>query len=87
MRSPSLNEATALWMVMPRWRSRARVSVCVVPPIDAAKGGDDARLEEDAFGEVVLPASTCAKIPRLSVAKSRILHVDRSGRHEKAAHR
>ena len=76
-------------MVMPRARSRARESVWVLPRstlptwsmIPAAKSSRSVRL--------VLPASTCARIPRLSeVTSSHVLDVGGRGRdeHEKLPH-
>src|SRR5436189_3503043 len=68
LRSFRWNETTADLIVIPRARSNSNVSVCVVPlstlPIDemtpVSKRIRSVRL--------VLPASTCAKIPILTIA-------------------
>jgi len=90
VRSSTANDTTADRIVMPRCRSRARVSVWVLPsstrPIvpmtPAANSSRSVRL--------VLPASTCATIPRFSALTKR--HVLMAGNdsflagHERWAH-
>ncbi len=87
---PTENEATADLMVMPRCRSSSSVSVWVLPsstlPISsmtpAAKRSRSVRL--------VLPASTCATIPKLTVCtRSHVLEVgdnDHRDGHESCTH-
>ncbi len=66
VRSPSGNATTAARMVMPRRRSSVRVSVWVVPEsTDPGRSMTPARCRSRSVS-VVLPASTCARMPRLS---------------------
>src|SRR5215469_3581086 len=65
------NDATADLIVIPRWRSSASVSVCVLPlstlPTSSITPAENSRRSV----RLVLPASTCARIPRLSVLTTR----------------
>ena len=64
--SPTGNATTAALMVMPRWRSRANASVWVVPEsTDPGSSMTPARCRSLSVS-VVLPASTWARMPRLS---------------------
>ena len=64
--SPSANEVTADLIVIPRWRSRSRVSVWVVPASTLPISSMTPASYRSRSVRVVLPASTCATIPRLS---------------------
>src|SRR3954468_2349467 len=75
--SPIVNATTAFLIVMPRRRSSASVSVWVLPrstlPTSSMTPASCSRRSV----RVVLPASTWARIPRLSVRTERhVLHVD-----------
>ncbi|CAM5270687.1 hypothetical protein SALBM311S_12554 [Streptomyces alboniger] len=69
--SSSAKETTADLMVIPRRRSSARVSVCVFPlstlPISSITPTECSRRSV----RLVLPASTWARIPRLSKCTKR----------------
>src|SRR5215472_11045776 len=67
--SPIPNEATADLIVMPRCRSRASESVCVVPASTLPRLSITPAAYRSRSVSVVLPASTCARIPRLSVVR------------------
>ena len=67
-RSPRTNEATADRIVMPRSRSRSRESVWVVPASTLPTWSIAPALKRSRSVRVVLPASTWARIPRLSVS-------------------
>ena len=60
------------------------LGLAVVDPADVV---DDPAAYSSRSVSEVLPASTCARIPRLSMSQSRILDVDRLGGHEQLAHR
>ena len=65
VRSPSANEATADWMVMPRARSNSSVSVWVVPASTLPMRRMTPVSKRRRSVRLVLPASTCARMPRL----------------------
>src|SRR5215472_14431239 len=89
--SPMPNEATADLMVIPRCRSSASESVCVVPASTLPSSEMTLAAYSSRSVRVVLPASTCARIPRLSVVR-RTRHTLRIGLrghhdgHERLAH-
>ena len=60
-------ETTADLIVMPRWRSSAMLSVWVVPASTLPISSMTPAANSSRSVSVVLPASTCAKIPRFSV--------------------
>ena len=66
-RSPTRNEATADRIVMPRSRSRSSESVWVVPASTLPTWSMAPAVKRSRSVRVVLPASTCARMPRLSV--------------------
>ena len=63
--SPMANETTAARMVMPRVRSSARVSVWVLPASTLPTASMTPASKSRRSVRLVLPASTCASIPRL----------------------
>ena len=63
---PSANEATADLIVMPALRSSSSESVCVVPASTLPTSSMTPASKRSRSVRVVLPASTCARIPRLS---------------------
>jgi len=62
--SPMANETTAARIVMPRARSSAKVSVCVLPASTLPTASMTPASKSRRSVRVVLPASTCASIPR-----------------------
>ena len=64
--SPSANDATAALIVIPRCRSSASESVWVVPASTLPSWSMTPASYSRRSVRVVLPASTCARIPRLS---------------------
>ena len=89
--SSMTNDTTADLIVMPRCRSSARESVCVLPSSTLPTSSMTPAAYSSRSVSVVLPASTCAKIPKLSVRRSK-RHTLRIGRealldgHERSAH-
>jgi hypothetical protein len=70
--TPSMtNETTADLIVMPRWRSSARESVCVLPSSTLPTSSMIPAAWSSRSVRVVLPASTCARIPRFKVPMER----------------
>ncbi|SFA78617.1 hypothetical protein SAMN05192575_101385 [Nocardioides alpinus] len=65
-RSPTGNATTAALMVMPRRRSRSRLSVWVVPASTDPGWSMTPAMCRSRSVRVVLPASTWARMPRLS---------------------
>ena len=63
------NDTTADLMVIPRWRSSANVSVCVVPASTLPIVSMTPAACSSRSVSVVLPASTCARIPKFSVPR------------------
>ena len=61
------NEVTADLIVIPRCRSSASESVCVVPASTLPISSMTPAAYRSRSVRVVLPASTCARMPRLSV--------------------
>jgi len=61
------NEVTADLIVIPRCRSSASESVCVVPASTLPISSMTPAAWSSRSVSVVLPASTCARIPKLSV--------------------
>jgi hypothetical protein len=59
------NEATADLIVMPRWRSRARVSVWVLPSSTLPTSSITPAAYSSRSVRLVLPASTCARMESL----------------------
>ena len=88
--SPTTNETTADLIVMPRWRSSASESVWVLPSSTLPISSMTPAVNSSRSVRLVLPASTCARIPKLSVRTKR--HVLRIGgncpreRHERCTH-
>ena len=76
--SPIANVATAVLIVIPRCCSSASVSVCVVPLSTLPSSWITPAACSSRSVSVVLPASTCARIPKLSVRRS-ILRTSRFG--------
>ena len=66
-RSPTGNAATAERMVIPRRRSMSPVSVCVVPESTLPRRSITPVSNSRRSVRLVLPASTCARIPMLTV--------------------
>ena len=64
-------DTTADLIVIPRWRSRASESVCVVPSSTRPMSSMTPAACSSRSVRVVLPASTCARIPKFNVANSR----------------
>ena len=64
--SPTTNDTTADLMVMPRWRSRASESVWVLPASTLPTSSMTPAANSSRSVRLVLPASTWARIPRLS---------------------
>ena len=86
--SPIANETTADLIVIPRCRSSASVSVCVLPASTLPISSMMPALCSSRSVRLVLPASTCARMPRLSRATVRhVLEVGRVGGHERSRHR
>ncbi len=83
-RSPRRNEATADRIVMPRSRSRSSESVWVVPASTLPARSMAPAVNSRRSVRVVLPASTCARMPRLSVRMGP--HAFRGGDHLLAGH-
>jgi hypothetical protein len=87
---PIVKETTAALMVMPRRRSSSSVSVCVLPSSTLPSSSTTPAACSSRSVRLVLPASTCARIPRLSVlTKSHVLCVGlhpQLGGHERSAH-
>ena len=69
--SPTANDTTADLMVIPRWRSSASESVCVVPASTLPISPMTPAAYSSRSVSVVLPASTCARMPRLSVCRGK----------------
>src|SRR5215469_15890938 len=65
--SPTGNEATADLIVIPRCRSSGSESVRVVPASTLPSRSITPEANSSRSVRVVLPASTCARIPKLSV--------------------
>src|SRR3712207_4221906 len=88
--SPTTNDTTADLIVKPRCRSSAKESVLVFPSSTRPISSMTPAAWSSRSVRVVLPASTCAKIPRFKVLTE--LHVLRVGgnspldRHESSAH-
>ncbi len=68
LRVCSWNETTADLIVMPRARSSSRVSVWVVPLSTLPTEGMTPAVKRMRSVRLVLPASTCARIPMLTIA-------------------
>ena len=68
--SSSANDTTADLIVMPRCCSSASESVCVVPASTLPGLSITPAAYSSRSVSVVLPASTCARIPKLSVLRS-----------------
>src|SRR6476646_1025027 len=68
---PTGNEATAALIVMPRARSRASESVCVLPSSTLPIAVMIPALYSRRSVRLVLPASTWARMPRFSVRTER----------------
>ena len=87
--SPITKDATADLIVMPRWRSSANVSVWVVPSSTRPNRSMARAANSSRSVKLVLPASTCAKIPKFRVRTMRQVHsiggLLRCG-HERCAH-
>ena len=83
-RSPTRNEATADRIVMPRSRSSSSESVWVVPASTLPTWSIAPAVKRSRSLRVVLPASTWARIPRLSVRMGP--HVFQGGGHLLAGH-
>src|SRR5215470_16985706 len=78
---PTGNEATAALIVMPRARSRASESVCVLPSSTLPIAVMAPALYSRRSVRLVLPASTWARMPRFSVRTERqVLRVGGHGR-------
>ena len=73
----AVKETTADLIVIPRWRSRSSESVCVVPSSTLPGSSMTPAAWRSRSVRLVLPASTCATIPRLRLrgADSTVLHV------------
>lgn len=71
--APRVKETTADLMVMPRWRSSARESVRVLPWSTLPMVSMVPAVWRSRSVRLVLPASTCARIPRFTVCTK--LHV------------
>ena len=85
------NETTADLIVMPRCRSSARESVCVVPASTLPISSMTPAAYSSRSVSVVLPASTCARIPKFNVLRStshtlRIGHKSPLDGHDRCAH-
>ena len=65
------NDATADLIVMPRWRSSASESVWVLPSSTLPISSMTPAANSSRSVRLVLPASTCARIPRFSVLTKR----------------
>src|SRR5215813_14735912 len=63
------NDTTADLIVIPRWRSRSSVSVWVVPASTSPTVSMTPAAYSSRSVSVVLPASTCARIPKFSVLR------------------
>src|SRR5436305_12607478 len=72
------NDTTADLIVMPRCRSSARESVWVLPASTLPTASITPAAYSSRSVRLVLPASTCARIPRFSTSTQ--LHVLRTGR-------
>ena len=83
-RSPTRNEATADRIVMPRSRSSSSESVWVVPASTLPTRSIAPVVKRSRSVRVVLPASTWARIPRLSVRMGP--HAFQGGGHLLAGH-
>ena len=83
-RSPTRNEATAERIVMPRSRSSSSESVWVVPASTLPTWSMAPAVKRSRSLRVVLPASTWARMPRLSVRMGP--HVVQGGGHLLAGH-
>ena len=68
VRSFSCNDTTADLMVMPRARSSSIVSVCVVPLSTLPTDGMTPVSKRIRSVRLVLPASTCARMPSVTTA-------------------
>jgi hypothetical protein len=68
---PTANDTTADLIVIPRWRSSASESVCVVPASTLPISSMTPAANRSRSVSVVLPASTCARMPRLSVRRGK----------------
>src|ERR687894_737289 len=88
--TPSTEETTTDLIVIPRCRSNVKVSVWVLPSSTLPISSMTPAAKSSRSVRVVLPASTCATIPRFNVFTE--LHVLRVGvdspldRHESLAH-
>src|SRR4029077_18713017 len=81
------NETTADLIVMPRCRSSARVSVWVLPSSTLPIWSMTPAAKRSRSVRVVLPASTCARIPKFSVyTKRHVLYRGTSDGHERCSH-
>src|SRR5215211_2381190 len=76
---PTTNDTTAALMVMPRWRSRSRVSVWLLPWSTLPISSMTPAAYSSRSVRVVLPASTWARIPRLTVSTKRSVLACRGG--------
>src|SRR5215469_8634171 len=78
------NEATADLIVIPRCRSSASESVCVVPASTLPSSEMTFAAYSSRSVRVVLPASTCARIPRLRVVRGtrHTLRIGLNGHHD-----
>src|SRR5262249_53001033 len=63
------NDTTADRMVIPRWRSKANVSVCVVPASTSPTALMTPAAYSSRWVSVAFPASTGASPPKLSVPR------------------
>src|SRR6185437_13138141 len=83
-------DTTADLIVMPRCRSSARVSVWVLPSLTLPTWSMTPAAYRSRSVSVVLPASTCARIPRLRVlTKRHVLWIGENlprRRHERCSH-
>ena len=71
VRSSRSNDTTAALIVMPRCCSSGSESVCVVPLSTLPTSSITPAAYSSRSVRVVLPASTCATIPKLSVLRSK----------------
>src|SRR5215203_7161638 len=88
--SPMTNDTTADLIVMPRCRSSVKVSVLVLPSSTLPISSMTPAAQSSRSVRVVLPASTCARIPRFKVPIERhVLYIGGSylpDRHDSSAH-
>src|SRR5262249_35098514 len=81
------NDTTADLIGMPRCRWRASVSVWVLPSSTLPIWSMTPAAKRSRSVRVVLPASTCARIPKFSVCTKRhVLYEGTSDGHERCSH-